>query len=119
MEKLKEQLDAAIVDARSWAARGWKMQFGSHGRSVDSLSAAHDVPLQSGRQEALAYWQTVEGVGQETAVQGEKARLALDGHDLGAAHNALFLAVFLERKIRKEAPTWGPVLTALEAQGGR
>ncbi|MBF0161666.1 MAG: hypothetical protein HQL88_05200 [Magnetococcales bacterium] len=119
MEKLKEQLEAAISESRNWAVRGWKMQFGPHGRSVDSLRAALDTPLQSSRQESLAYWQMVEGIGQETAIQGEKARRALDGSDWAAAHNALFLAVFLERKVRKEVPTWGPLLTALEAEGQR
>lgn len=119
MMKLKEQLGAAIVEAKAWAMTGWQMQFGSRGRSIDSLTAAEAESEQSfNRQEAINYWTSVNEVGQETAAQGEKARQALESNNLSAAHNAVFFAVFLERKIRSNAPTWGPVLTALEAKGG-
>ncbi|MBF0310670.1 MAG: hypothetical protein HQL56_14195 [Magnetococcales bacterium] len=114
---LAQALESAISRAEGWAVNGWKVTFGPGNVEVNSLSAARTTPANFVyRQEAISYWQNIEMAGVETAAQGRKALEALSRNDLHAAGNALYLAVFLEKKINSGTPTWGPVQALLQKQ---
>ncbi|MBF0261734.1 MAG: hypothetical protein HQL97_07885 [Magnetococcales bacterium] len=111
-----KRLDEAIAEARGWASNGWTMTFGRNAVRIGSLSEARaQTERFVNRQEALAYWRSVADTGEETAVQGEKAKAALENGDLRIAEGAVYFAVLVEKKLNKPNSTWEPVLAEMRA----
>ncbi|MBF0213681.1 MAG: hypothetical protein HQM00_08965 [Magnetococcales bacterium] len=114
--EIVKQLDQAIAESRAWAASGWTMTFGRNGVRIASLAeASAQTERFVNRQEALAYWRSVAEAGEETAVQGEKAKAALDRGDLRYAEGAVYHAAFVEKRLNKPSSTWEPVLASMRA----
>ena len=119
-EQQKKQLDQAIDAAGKWAVTGWPMAFGPYQKKVNSLAEARSTPKNVQHwQEALAYWEAIEEAGAETVEKGKSARTAMDAGDGQAAHNAVYFATFVEKKIHSTTPTWGPVLAELNKVLGK
>jgi hypothetical protein len=113
-QALIEMLDRAIQETNEWVSKGWSMRFGPYQTEVASLGAANAMPKNfQNRQEALSYWNQVEMASQEALVWAWKARAALQGSDLGVAHNTAYAAKYIERRFRESTPTWGPVCEAI------
>ncbi|MBF0613957.1 MAG: hypothetical protein G8237_01810 [Magnetococcales bacterium] len=109
-----ERLERAMDEARHWAESGWTMTFGRQGVRVASLAEARAQPVRFvNRQEALAYWRCVAEAGEECAVQGEKAKAALERGDLRYAEGAVYFAVLVEKRLNKPVSTWEPVLAGM------
>ncbi|MBF0446076.1 MAG: hypothetical protein HQL68_10850 [Magnetococcales bacterium] len=110
-----EKLEQAIKEASNWATTGWSMTFGSRNVAVNSLKEAQELKETfPNRPEAINYWVDVETVGKETASHGEKAKVALQNGEVATAINSIYFARYLEKRIRDNTPTWGPVYLALE-----
>ncbi|MBF0271377.1 MAG: hypothetical protein HQL98_04745 [Magnetococcales bacterium] len=109
-----KQLDQAIAESRAWSESGWTMTFGRNAVRVASLTEAKAQSDRFvNRQEALAYWRSVAEAGEETAVQGEKAKAALDRGDLRYAEGAVYHAAYVEKRLNKPVSTWEPVLAGI------
>ncbi|MBF0183430.1 MAG: hypothetical protein HQM06_03440 [Magnetococcales bacterium] len=114
--KMVQLLDQAIAEARRWAETGWPMTFGRNLVAVTSLPTAEQ---QSDRfvnkQEAVAYWRSVAEAGEESAVQGERAKAALLQGDRRIAEGALYFAAFIEKRLNRPSSLWEPLLATLRA----
>lgn len=111
-----KRLDEAIAEARGWATSGWTMTFGRNAVRIGSLPEARAQSDRFvNRQEALAYWRSVAEAGEETAVQGEKAKAALERGDLRLAEGAVYFALLVEKRLNKPNSTWEPLLTGMRA----
>ncbi|MEO5345991.1 MAG: hypothetical protein H7834_06395 [Magnetococcus sp. YQC-9] len=111
-----KRLDEAIAEARDWALSGWSVTFGRNAVRIGSLPEAKAQPARFvNRQEALAFWRNVAEVGEETALQGEKAKAALERGDLRYAEGAVYFAVLVEKRLNKPSSTWEPVLAGMRA----
>jgi len=114
--KILSAVETAIHMAENWAEQGWPMTFGPKSVAVNNLKTAREMSETfSYRLDALAYWQAVDETGKETATHGRKAKTALEKGDLAAAHNAVYFACFVEKKIDASAPTWSPVKAMVES----
>lgn len=113
-KELGAKLGVAIETAENWAVDGWRMTFGNRDVEISSLKKAEESPMTFVyREEAVSYWRQIDEMGQETAAQGKKAMAALDNDDLKAAADAVYFARFIEKRINKETPTWGPITDEL------
>ncbi|MBF0628622.1 MAG: hypothetical protein HQL91_10455 [Magnetococcales bacterium] len=111
-----KQLDVAIAEAREWAGSGWTMTFGRNAVRIASLPEARGQSDRFvNRQEAIAYWRSVAEAGEESAVQGEKAKAALERGDMRVAEGAIYFAVYVEKRLNKPSSTWEPVLAGIRS----
>ncbi|MBF0098739.1 MAG: hypothetical protein HQM04_06135 [Magnetococcales bacterium] len=113
-----QQLETAITDSRRWAESGWPMFFGRNNVAVPSLGAALQQSERFvNRQEAISHWRNVEDAGNESALQGERAKEALLQGDRRLAEGAIYCAVFIEKRLNRPNSTWEPLLATLRSLG--
>ncbi|MEG3641028.1 hypothetical protein [Magnetococcus sp. PR-3] len=111
--ELNQLLDGAIEGSKQWSQKGWPMTFGKV--DVNSLAEAKAMAnTVSVRLEANSYWDGVDEVGQEVATHGEIAKKALADGDMTKAKFHIFRALFEERKINDQGPTWSGVFAAID-----
>ena len=110
----KEDLSNAIKKATdasaSWAVTGWPMTFGDRHEQVNNKEAADSsAKTYVNRLEAIAYWARVEQAGAEAAEWGKRALASLEKGDLADCDDSIYYAIFVEKPLNEDAPTWAPV----------